>query len=441
MVVAKKASGGAFGSALANKGCLIDANDYRRNVCEAWFESGASLVANGLMQQVEFPSSWGDSLTSRGIMAMASFGLVRGVTRCPKCGKEAVLRRDANNQFLWWCATSGRKHFQQPVNSIGVLSHIRVSNWFPFLHCITLLRLGQNWAFILAELEAGYGVGSHHTLVGWRRTYRTALKKYLLDTDGMMLGGKDEVVVLDETNLGAQKGIAKAPQKPRSMSNSKPVVRKRILKRKPARTIWRKTSGRRPATKAMKKRKTVRPAMKAKAKDARSHGRWLWAAVVVGKGKECWTHGNGKKRFTFLLLPPAASAPRGKPRGLDSIMQTLRLRVHPKSFLVFDKWRSTVGAVQRLGYKHADPIVHGREFRDRQTGFHSNDIESEFNRFKRWVRQRYGQLQTGGDESHEDYADLDLYEYTFYINVGNSMGAVMKALAHSQGGAHRPFTV
>ena len=58
--------------------------------------------------------------------------------------------------------------------------------------------------------------------------YQTALKKYLLDTDGMMLGGKDEVVVIDESNLGAQKGIAKAPQKPRSMSNSKPIVRKRI---------------------------------------------------------------------------------------------------------------------------------------------------------------------------------------------------------------------
>ena len=437
-------SGGVLGSALANRGRAVDANDYRRGVCEAWFESGASLVAHGLMQRVEFPSSWGDSLTARGIMVMASFGLVKGVTRCPKCGKGAVLRRHATGRFCWWCATGGRAHFMQSLNSVGALTEIRVSNWFPFLHCITLLRLGQNWSFILKELGAGYGVGSHHTPVAWRRFYQTALKNYLLDTDGMMLGGKDEVVVLDETNLGAQKGIAKGPQKPRSMSNSKPVVRKRILKREPARTIWRKTSGKQAAKKvlkAMKTRKAARPLMKAKAKDARAHGRWLWAAVVVGKNKECWTHGNGKKRFTFMLLPPAASAPRGKPRGLDSITQTLRLRVHPKSFLVFDKWRSTVGAVKRLGYKHADPIVHGREFRDRDTGFHSNDIESEFNRFKRWVRQRYGQLTAGGDASHEEFADLDLYEYTFYINVGDSMEAVMKALAHSQGGAYRPFTV
>ena len=155
----------------------------------------------------------------------------------------------------------------------------------------------------------------------------------------------------------------------------------------------------------------------------------------------CWTHENGKKRFTFMLLPPAASAPRGKPRGLESIMQTLRLRVHPKSYLVFDKWKATVRAVERLGYQNGDPIVHGREFRHRETGFHSNDIESEFNRFKRWVRQRYGQLPPGGNASHAEFEDLDLYEYTFYNNVGDSMGAVMKALAHSQGGAYRPFTV
>ena len=434
-------TGGALGNALANRGHVVDANQYRRGVCEAWFESSASLVAHGLMQRVEFPPSWGDSLAARGIMAMASFGLVKGVTRCPKCGKAVVLRRDASDRFRWWCATGGRAHFQQPLNSIGVLTDIRLSNWFPFLHCIVLLRLGYKWSIILEEIRAGNGVECHKTLVAWRRVYQTALKKYLLDTDGMMLGGKDEVVVIDESNLGAQKGIAKAPQKPRSMSNSKPIVRKRILKREPARTIWRKKSGKPPTMKSMKKSKTARPPMKAKAKDARSHGRWLWAAVVVGKGKECWTHENGKKRFTFMLLPPAASAPRGKPRGLESIMQTLRLRVHPKSYLVFDKWKATVGAVERLGYQHADPIVHGREFRDHETGFHSNDIESEFNRFKRWVRQRYGQLPPGGNASHAEFEDLDLYEYTFYNNVGDSMGAVMKALAHSQGGAYRPFTV
>ena len=76
-------AGGALGSALAKRGRVVDANQYRRGVCEAWFESSASLVAHGLMQRVEFPTSWGDSLTSRGIMAMASFGLVKGVTQCP----------------------------------------------------------------------------------------------------------------------------------------------------------------------------------------------------------------------------------------------------------------------------------------------------------------------------------------------------------------------
>ena len=38
-------------------------------------------------------------------------------------------------------------------------------------------------------------------------------------------------------------------------------------------------------------------------------------------------------------------------------------------------------------------LCHSICWRDRATGFHSNDVESEFNRFKRWVRERYGQLK------------------------------------------------
>ena len=39
------------------------------------------------------------------------------------------------------------------------------------------------------------------------------LKKYLLEVYGMIIGGQGFTVVLDETNLGAQKGIRKGPQK------------------------------------------------------------------------------------------------------------------------------------------------------------------------------------------------------------------------------------
>ena len=93
-------------------------------------------------------------------------------------------------------------------------------------------------------------------------------------------------------------------------------------------------------------------------RDTRSNGRWLWGAVLVGHNKECYTHLNGKKKFTFKILPPASRAPHGKPRGLVSIRQTLQKRIHKKSFVVFDKWTSSVSAVRELGYRHSPAINH-----------------------------------------------------------------------------------
>ena len=86
---------------------------------------------------------------------------------------------------------------------------------------------------------------------------------------------------------------------------------------------------------------------------------------------------------------------------------------------MFDQWKSTKAAAKKLGYEYAPPINHSLEFRDRQTGFHSNDIESENNRLKHWSRVRYSKLSL---------TELDLHEYAYYINVGSSMKDVMAAL-------------
>ena len=70
--------------------------------------------------------------------------------------------------------------------------------------------------------------------------------------------------------------------------------------------------------------------------------------------------------------------------------------------------------------KHAPAINHSKEFRDRAMGFHSNDIESENARLKRWSRKRYGVLQL---------SELDLLEYTFMINKCSAMSGIMEGLA------------
>ena len=81
---------------------------------------------------------------------------------------------------------------------------------------------------------------------------------------------------------------------------------------------------------------------------------------------------------------------------------------------------STKAAAKSLGYPYVLPINHSREVRDRDTGFHSNDIESENNRLMHWARARYSKLSLN---------EGGLHEYTYYVNVGSSLEAVVKALA------------
>ena len=72
---------------------------------------------------------------------------------------------------------------------------------------------------------------------------------------------------------------------------------------------------------------------------------------------------------------------------------------------------------------------HSVGFRDRVSGFHSNDVESENNRIKRFLRKRYGLLLLGRRKNLSNETVLDMYEYVYRVNVGPSFESYMKALA------------
>ena len=168
--------------------------------------------------------------------------------------------------------------------------------------------------------------------------------------------------------------------------------------------------------------------------DTRRDGRWLWVAVSCGHGKTLHTHENGLKRITFTLLPHRDVAPNRKPRGLTSIKNVITKHIKKKSFLVFDGWKSSSAAATRLGYRFAPPVNHSKAWRDRETGFHSNDVESENSRLKTWLRQRYTKLRltisqpTYGAEGDESLDLLDLYEFAHYTNVGKSIATIMHSI-------------
>ena len=79
---------------------------------------------------------------------------------------------------------------------------------------------------------------------------------------------------------------------------------------------------------SMKARKQGKPLKKRSAgkKDARSGGRWLWAAVSVGHGRHKYNHANGEKRFTWKILPHKTQAEGGKPRGAGELKKVFAER-------------------------------------------------------------------------------------------------------------------
>ena len=107
----------------------------------------------------------------------------------------------------------------------------------------------------------------------------------------------------------------------------------------------------------------------------------------------------------------------------------MKTHLKVKSKLVYDKWTGTVAAVKRLGFRHAPPVNHSVAFRDRKSGFHSNDVESENNRIKRFLRKRYGVLNLGKFKNLSNDTILDMYEYVYRVNVDSTFASYMKAMA------------
>lgn len=433
---------------------LMSFGDYKSSVSENWFVSPTTLALHALGPRLVCEDGLSDTVALRGVLVCQSLGLCPIPKHCPENKKHKLkLCEEWNSKdglrFRLKCAEFGHKCHRSRLCCAGLLSKVHVSSWMAFVYFCNCMRLNYRWTKVMSDIESVFGIKNKRTFQSWRSLYQNALIQYLARKGSMVIGtSPGDVVVFDETNIGSMRGISKSSSTDRASSRSKPVVRKKILKRLPARTIHKRPAMRRPAAVSSTAPSGARPlrrpaaAMKSvfnqgkkgTSKDTRSGGRWLFAAVLVGHKKERYTHANGKKRFTFKLLPKPALAPSQKPRGKVSMERALAACISKKAFLVHDAWTASTAAIKSMGYKAAPPVNHSVGWRDNSTGFHSNDIESEFSRLKNLVRERYGRLSfqatLGTSEPEEDEElDLgDLYEYAFRVNVGSSFEDVRRAL-------------
>ena len=78
-------------------------------------------------------------------------------------------------------------------------------------------------------------------------------------------------------------------------------------------------------------------------------------------------------------------------------------------------------------------VNHSQSWRNPETGVHSNDAESEFARFKLFVRVKYDYMRNSNASSEKLKGlamERKLAEYVFYTHVGRSMKAVMSAFEY-----------
>ena len=61
------------------------------------------------------------------------------------------------------------------------------------------------------------------------------------------------------------------------------------------------------------------------------------------------SHKNKTKRIAMALLPRKSDAPKGKPRGKDSLFNTMHKYLKKESGVVADEWTATPPAVRASG--------------------------------------------------------------------------------------------
>ena len=321
------------------------------------------------------------SLSLRAVGIFLKYGIAFGVKRCIKCGGPARFEtRDSRGwtTYGWTCKRVGHKHMETQVNVFGFLTAIPVNSWLPFLHMINLLRLGRSFSSITDEILAGYGNIARQTLAKWRDVYQKALGCALTNLDARVIGGKHQVVVMDEAVVGVHaedgwtggsRGINKAGAEQNRSSERKNInkmIKSGAMKRLPARTLHHKEKAsssspfivnKRPASSFAKKpaacvmkKPAMAPAKRPKKKNLKSNGMWLWLGICVGAKNAIYTHSN----------LPTDSCPRAKRPSRTSPAVSMRSKPPFRSMSQkVPSWCLMVGVQpKRLSTPSATSMLH-----------------------------------------------------------------------------------
>ena len=227
-------------------GAIQTQKEFEKNISDDWFDSMGGFLQFAMRQPVVLENDLPDTPLTRTLLILRYYGAVAKIPKCPVC-KGLVVLAFRNERYVDKC-TRTHKCWEARVKGYGAFDHVNKSGW-PALLLITLhMCLDDSWQTTCREVQALLGSMDAVTLTTYRRNMQTALKATLIEEGGLMIGGPNIVTVIDETLMGEYHGVGSKKQQgvPQGMKAHGNATRRRpgshILRREPARTVWKKPS-------------------------------------------------------------------------------------------------------------------------------------------------------------------------------------------------------
>ena len=115
-----------------NKSALT-MDSFMKSVQESWFTSVTSFLVNVVFRPLTLPDDVPDSFTLRAIMVFVHYGVIPRPQTCRTCSKRiCIMHREDRNVYMFQCPTS-KHHYQEAIQSKGVLSKVLQSSWAALL--------------------------------------------------------------------------------------------------------------------------------------------------------------------------------------------------------------------------------------------------------------------------------------------------------------------
>ena len=290
----------------------------KKAISEEWFQSPSTLALRALGTHLVMSGSLSDTVSLRGVLMSDALGLCPIPKLCPENKRHQVILAEewSSKDGLRFRLKCSHSCFRQRLCPAGLLSKVHVSLWLAIIYFVKAMRLNYRWTKLMTDMESVFGVKNKRTFQTWRGLYQDALKLYLQKHGSITLGkSPGDVVVFDETHIGiASEGFPNLLRvKGQPSSRSAAAMKQKIAKRLPARTVHKRPSMKRPASSSCRRPAAIplrRPASVMKSiynkgkkrtdKDARSGGRWLFAAVLVCNKKKGTLMRMAKRDSPFL---------------------------------------------------------------------------------------------------------------------------------------------